>query len=119
MLDRRQRAPDKVTHGGVAEIDERGTTTDCVVRNISEQGASLEFSSAVKLPKGQISLTIAGKGRSFLAKIVWWRNNFIGVAFGGETPSELPVSDLDERLRKSEQKKRQLQRQIKELIGED
>jgi len=119
MLDRRQSARDKVIYGGVAEIDGRGTTTDCVVRNISERGASLEFSSAVKLPKGQISLTIARKGRSFLAKIIWWRDNFIGVALSGETRSELPVSDLDERLRKSEQKKRQLQRQIKELIGED
>jgi len=119
MLDRRQSARDKVIYGGVAEIDERGTTADCVVRNISEQGASLEFSSAVKLPKGRISLTIAQKGRSFLAKIIWWRDNFIGVAFSGGTPSELPVSDLEERLRKSEQKKRQLQRRIKELIGED
>jgi hypothetical protein len=32
--------------------------------------------------------------------------------------TELPVSDLEERLRKSEQKKRQLQRRIKELLGE-
>jgi hypothetical protein len=30
----------------------------------------------------------------------------------------MPVSDLEERLRKSEKKKRQLQRRIKELIGE-
>jgi hypothetical protein len=118
-LDRRQSVRDKVIFGGVAKTDERGTTTDCVVRNISEQGASLEFGSAVKLPKGQISLTIARKGRSFLAKIIWWRDNFIGVAFSAETLSELPVSDIEERLRKSEQKKRQLQRQIKELIGED
>jgi hypothetical protein len=43
-------------------------------------------------------------------------DNFVGVAFSSE--SELPVSDLDARLRKSEQKKRQLQRRIKELIGE-
>ena len=119
MLDRRQSARDKVIYGGVAEIDEHGTTADCVVRNISEQGASLEFGSAVMLPKGQISLTIARKSRSFLAKIIWWRDNFVGVAFSGETRSELPVSDLKERLRKSEQKKRQLQRRIKELIGED
>jgi PilZ domain len=119
MLDRRQSARDKVIYGGVAEIDELGTTADCVVHNVSEQGASLGFSSAVKLPKGQISLTIARKGRSFLAKIIWWRDNFIGVAFNGETTSELPVSDLEERLRKSEQKKRQLQRQIKELIGDN
>ena len=42
MLDRRQSARDKVIYGGVAEIDERGTTADCVVRNISKRGASLE-----------------------------------------------------------------------------
>jgi PilZ domain len=118
MLDRRQSARDKVIYGGVAELGERGATRDCVVRNISEKGASLEFSNVVKLPKQQMSLTIARKSRSFLAKIVWWRDNFVGVAFRSETPSELPVSDLAERLRKSEQKKRQLQRRINELLGE-
>jgi hypothetical protein len=116
MLDRRQSTRDKVIYGGVAEIGERGATQECVVRNISEKGAHLEFSSVIKLPKKQMSLTIARKGRSFLSRIIWWRDNFVGVAFGPETPSEHPVSDLEERLRKSEQKKRQLQRRIKELI---
>jgi hypothetical protein len=118
MLDRRESARDNVIYGGVAEIGERGATRDCVVRNISENGASLEFSNVIKLPKERISLTIARKGRSFLAKVIWWRDNFVGVAFSSDTSSELPVSDLEERLRKSEQKKRQLQRRIKELIGE-
>jgi PilZ domain len=122
MLDRRQGARDKVIYGGVAEIGERGTTRDCVVRNISDKGASLEFSNVVQLPKERMSermsLRIARKGRSFLAKVVWWRDNFVGVAFSPETPSELPVSDIEERLRKSEIKKRQLQRRIDELLGE-
>ena len=118
MLDRRQSARDKVIYGGVAEIGERGATRDCVVRNISEKGASLEFSNVVKLPKEQMSLTIARKGRSFLARVIWWRDNFVGIAFSPETRSELPVSDLEERLRKSEKKKRQLQRRIEELIGQ-
>jgi hypothetical protein len=38
------------------------------------------------------------------------------VAFSSETPSTLPVSDLDERLRQSEAKKLQLQRRINELL---
>ncbi|MEH2570570.1 MULTISPECIES: PilZ domain-containing protein [unclassified Bradyrhizobium] len=122
MLDRRQGARDKVIYGGVAEIDGHGTTRDCVVRNISDKGASLEFSNVVQLPKERMSermsLRIARKGRSFLAKVVWWRDNFVGVAFSPETPSELPVSDIEERLRKSEIKKRQLQRRIDELLGE-
>jgi hypothetical protein len=117
MLDRRQSPRDKVIYGGVAEIGERGATRECIVRNISEKGARIEFSNVIKLPRQQISLTIARKGRSFLARIIWWRDNFVGVAFGSETSSEPAVSDLEERLRKSEQKK-QLQRRIRELLDE-
>jgi hypothetical protein len=118
MLDRRQSARDKVIYGGVAEAGDEGAARECVVRNISDNGARIEFSNGVKRPKEQMSLTIARKGRSFLAKIIWWRDNFVGVAFRSETPSEFPVSDLEERLRKSEAKKRQLQRRIKQLLGE-
>jgi hypothetical protein len=116
MRDRRESARDRVIYGGVAQIDESGATRECIVRNISDRGASVEFSNVVNLPKEQMSLRVARKGRSFLAKVVWWRDNFVGLAFA-ETPSE-PVSDLEERLRKSEIKKRQLQRRIKELLGE-
>jgi hypothetical protein len=118
MPERRQSPRDKVIYGGVAEIGERGATRECIVRNISEKGARIEFSNVIKLPRQQISLTIARKGRSFLAKIIWWRDNFVGVAFGSETSSEPAVSDLEERLRKSEQKKKQLQRRIRELLDE-
>ena len=117
MRDRRESARDKVIYGGVAELDESGATREYIVRNISDKGASVEFSNVVNLPRDQISLRIARKGRSFLARVVWWRDNFVGLAFKAETPSE-PVSDLEERLRKSEIKKRQLQRRIKELLGE-
>ena len=81
MPDRRQSARDKVIYGGVAEIGETGATRDCVVRNISESGAHIEFSNGIALPKEQMSLKIARKGRSFLAKVIWWRDNFVGVAF--------------------------------------
>jgi PilZ domain len=116
MLDRRQSARDKVIYGGVAESGDDGVARDCVVRDISDKGASIEFSNIVRLPREQLSLRIARKGRSFLAKVIWWRDNFVGVAFT-YTPAQ-PVSDLEERLRKSEIKKRQLQQRIKELLGE-
>ena len=117
MQDRRESARDKVIYGGVADIGENGASRECIVRNISDKGASVEFSDIVDLPREQMSLRIARKGRSFLAKVVWWRDNFVGLAFSGEAPAP-PVSDLEERLRKSEIKKRQLQRRIKELLGE-
>jgi hypothetical protein len=117
MQDRRQTTRDKVLYGGVAKSGETGASNDCVVRNISAKGANIEFSNVVKFPKEQMSLTVARKGRSFLAKVIWWRDNFVGVAFSDEPPAP-PESDLDERLRKSEAKKRQLQRRINELLGE-
>jgi hypothetical protein len=117
MLDRRQSARDKVVYGGVAEMADSGASRECVVRNISKDGAHLEFSNNVALPKESVRLTIARKGRSVLARIIWWRDNFVGVAFQSDS-YELPGSDLAERLRQSEKKKRQLQRRIRDLIGE-
>jgi hypothetical protein len=118
MSERRQTPRDKVIYGGTAEIAEGGAPRDCVVRNISKDGAHLEFGTTVRLPKHSLRLTIARKGRSFMARVIWWRDNFVGVAFNPEQSYELPGSDLAERLRKSEKKKRQLQKRIKELIGE-
>jgi hypothetical protein len=49
MLDRRRNVRDKVLYGGVAEIGGRGATMDCVVRNISEQGACVEIESTARM----------------------------------------------------------------------
>ena len=104
--------------GSVAWINERGSTMDCVVRNISEGGACVEFDAAetAKLPD-QINLTIARKGRSFLARMIWRHAGKVGLAFRVMAGSGAPA-DLDERLRRSERKKRLLQHRIRELLGE-
>ena len=59
MRDRRESARDKVIYGGVAELDESGATRECIVRNISDKGASVEFSNVVNLPREQMSLRVA------------------------------------------------------------
>jgi len=119
MLERREKAREKVIYAGIAHADDSVRSTSCVVRNISDNGARLEFERNACIPREPIRLTIARKGRSFLTRIIWWRDNFVGVAFSPESQFELPGSDLARRLRRSEKKKRELQRRIKELIGED
>jgi len=119
MLERRKKARDKVIYAGIAHADDSVQSTNCVVRNLSDNGARLEFERNVPMPREPIRLTIARKGRSFLARIIWWRDNFVGVAFAAESPFELPGSDLAQRLRRSERKKRELQRRVKELLGEE
>ena len=117
MDERRKGMRDRVIFGGIASSDAK-PPKECVIRDISENGARLEFKSGARLPKDQISLAIARKGKSFLAKIVWWRDNIVGVAFTDPADQALPESDLADRLRKSEKKKRQLQRRINDLLGQ-
>ncbi|KPF94733.1 pilus assembly protein PilZ [Rhodopseudomonas sp. AAP120] len=112
MDDRRKQRRDKVVFGGVATVSERGATRDCVVRNLSETGATIEFGSAAGLP-AQIALTIPRKARTYPSTVVWRRGNVAGLAFRTGDNSELA-----EQLRKSEKKKRELQRKIKVLLGE-
>jgi hypothetical protein len=105
MLDRRQSAPDRVIHGSVTENGEPGQPRECAVRDRSEKGVPIEFDPFTR-------------GRSFLAKMIRWRDHFVDFAFSSERPFELPASDLGRRLRKSEKKKRQLQRRINQLLDQ-
>jgi hypothetical protein len=115
MQDRRASTRDKVLFGGVAEVDTR-STMNCVVRNFSENGACVEIDRDARVPE-QVNLTIARKGRSYLARVIWRQANRLGLAFRVMI-TDPATSDLDARLRASEKKKRELQRRIKELIGE-
>jgi hypothetical protein len=117
VLDRRQSVRNKVLFGGVAAVDKTGSTMDCVVRNISEHGACVEFDSAAGLPD-EVSLAIPRKGRSYLARMIWRQAGKVGLAFRNITTPGLPADDLDERLRRSEQKKLQLERRIKALLDQ-
>ena len=62
MVERRQTPRDKVIYGGTAEIADSGASRDCVVRNISENGAHLEFGNTVRLPKDSLRLTTPWRG---------------------------------------------------------
>src|SRR3954447_26481946 len=105
MLDQRQSAPDKVIHGSIAEDGKASLTRECAVRARSEKEVSIEFDPFAR-------------GRSLLAKMIWWRDHFVGFAFSSERLFELPASDLGRRLRKSEKKKRQLQRRINQRLDQ-
>ena len=115
MQDRRASARDKVLLGGRAEVDARARM-NCVVRNLSENGACVEVDGYARVPE-EINLTIISKGRAYLARVIWREANRLGLAFRTMI-SDPGASDLDARLRASEKKKRELQRRIKQLIGE-
>jgi hypothetical protein len=115
MDDRRKQPRDKVIFGATASKDQKAK--ECVVRDISEEGARVEFPLGHRPLKEQMSLTIERDGRPVSADIMWSRGNVVGVSFSDARTDETPASDLDERVRKSEIKKRELQMEIQRLLG--
>lgn len=115
MDDRRKQPRDKVIFGATASKDQKAK--ECVVRDISEEGARVEFPLGHRPLKEQMSLTIERDGRPVSADIIWSRGNVVGVSFSDSRTDAAPASDLDERVRKSEAKKRELQIEIQRLLG--
>ncbi len=110
MDDRRKQPRDKVTLGATASKDQKAK--ECIVRDMSEDGARIQFPLGHRPIKDQMSLTIERDGRPVTADIVWTQGNVVGVSF-----NDAPASDLDARVRKSEAKKRALQMEIQRLLG--
>lgn len=116
MNERRAAIRERVIYGATADAGS-GRSRPCVVRNFSEEGAHVVFSNDMRVPD-DIGLTIARKGKSYRAHVVWWRNNAAGVAFRSAAVVHTPSSEFEERLRTSEKKTRQLKRRVRELLGE-
>ncbi len=118
MDERRATMRERVIFGATA-AGMSGRTRPCVVRNFSDHGAQVMFNNTARLPD-DIALTIARKGRSYQARVVWWRDNTVGVAFASDAPSIAPlIADLEARLRISQRNNRQLKRRVCELTGQD
>ncbi len=113
MDDRRKQPRDKVTLGATASKDQKAK--ECIVRDMSEDGARLQFPLGHRPIKDQMSLTIERDGRPVTADIVWTKGNVVGVSFNDARNDD--ASDLDARVRKSEAKKRELQMEIQRLLG--
>jgi hypothetical protein len=115
--ERRAYKRKRVIFGAVASAKGKPRKLDCVVRNFSEAGAFVEVADVHTLPD-DITLSIARRGRQYAARVIWSREDAAGVAFTSDAPSIVPDSDLEQRLRISEKKARQLRRRVRELTGE-
>ena len=109
MLDGGQGVRGEV-HGGLTRFEARHLNMNGMVRNLGDP-ASTEHGTAAGLNQAAEC-----EGRSFLARLISRQADKVALAFRIMAWGE-PVSDLDERLRRSEVKKRQLQRRIDDLLG--
>lgn len=118
MHERRAAVRKRMIHGGAATIQSNGLDHNCVVKNLSDLGARIEFDQAIELDD-DVELTIAQTGISYRACVVWAKDNAIGLAFTCAPPGTYaPKDSLDAELQTSQAKSRLVLRRVNELMGD-
>jgi hypothetical protein len=116
MQERRQYRRGRTYLGGRLAFNNQYCAIDCLVRNMSQNGAKLVFEGTVLLP-GEFELNLPQKGESRRARVVWRQQSETGVSFlqaGGEEVIPLGIA---RRIRRLEADRTALQARLAELTG--
>ncbi len=113
MTERRKTVRNRTYLGGVIAFNDQASTMDCLIRNLSPEGARLSFDE-VRIMPDLFELTITRRDRAYQARIAWRGPSEAGVVF--ETNDNPPVPlDWARRLRSSEAEKTALRQRIAQL----
>ncbi len=120
-MDNRRIAPRQRSFlRGRIYFNNRRSSADCLIRDISDTGAKLTFSHAITTPE-VIELHIPAKEMTLRAHVQWRRGEEIGVAFMADdapTLAPAPAGDLAERVHHVEQELARLHRVVETLQSE-
>src|SRR5262245_61117803 len=120
MSNRRVSARQKSFLQGRIYFNNRRSTVECLIRDLSASGAKLRYSDAVVVPD-LIELYILAKDETYRGRIQWRQGDEVGVAFIlDEAASPAPESsdpggDIVTRLKQLEADVAALQRVVKTL----
>jgi hypothetical protein len=70
-------------------FNNRNSTVDCVIKNISPLGAKLVLGETTSVPS-QFELYVPRRGRTYLARMAWRDTEAIGVEFFEEAVTRTP-----------------------------
>jgi hypothetical protein len=102
---------------GQAIFNNRNSTLDCVVRNVSSTGAKLQLTETVTLPD-VFDLSIPQKGETVRVRLRWRHGEEVGVSFVSPLATEAPAAqDVQERLRELELENARLRQLLAEMKG--
>ena len=101
MQDRRKLHRDRTYLGGLIAFDYRGSALECLVRNLSEDGAKIVFSEAAAVP-AEFDLMIQRKGEARRAQVVWRDETQAGIRFSHAEDEERVSFETMQRIKKLE-----------------
>ena len=82
MQERRHKPRLRTLRAGKILFNNKRSVIDCMVRNVSTNGACLMVASVVGIPSG-FDLQIEGESASRTCNMIWHASNKIGVEFSG------------------------------------
>ncbi len=102
-------------------FNNRMSTIDCIIKNISPTGARIALSDTLTVP-AEFEIYIPQRGRSHHARLVWRDKDAIGVDFidvlqaaPAPAPGESPPSGTEARLRELEVQNAELKARVRAL----
>ena len=120
MVERRHSTRQKSFLRGCLYFNKRRGAVDCLIRDISSEGARIIFSDTVNVPD-VVELYIPQKEQTVRARVQWRHGDEIGLAFpdaaraAGTAPE---AGDLVQRVAKLESEVTALRRMLKQLRSE-
>jgi hypothetical protein len=115
VSERRKLQRNRVYLGASIALGDGRSTLDCIVRNLTAEGAMLATPNAAVVPE-LVDLAIPQKGQSFRARTIWRAVERFGIAFLDRELEAAPVSlDLARRLKNCEAEREALRSRVAEL----
>ncbi len=119
MRDRRSSTRQKSFLQGRIYYNNRRSSVDCLVRDISDTGAKLVFSSAVTIPD-VVEIYLSNKEEVRRARVQWRRGDEVGIDFIFENGADAVAAPADilGRVLKLESECASLKRTVRDLRAE-
>lgn len=114
--ERRRSVRSRSFIGGQLIFNQRRSTLDCTVRNLSDMGALILLSDAVTVPD-VVELYLPQKRESRMARICWRDRERAGIEFVTQEAKDEPFVPLDlvRRIKQLERENAQLKARIAQL----
>jgi hypothetical protein len=114
MQERREFQRGRTYLGGRLAFNNQYCAIDCLVRNMSQNGAKLVFEGTVLLP-GEFDLMLPQKGESRRARVVWRQQDEAGVTFLQPAGQGVVSIQMARRVKKLEADRAALAARVAEL----
>jgi hypothetical protein len=114
MRERRRDQRLRTYLGGRITFNNRFSTMDCLVRNMSRKGARLVFAGPVVLPF-EFDIQIHNKGESRTGRVVWCSETHVGISLVEPECATVVSIETARRIRKLEAERDALARRVAEL----